>query len=127
MESATRLFHGHQCLQVQESRSLHRARTGTERRIWRIDPDAGSTKADVEVPQLLRDFRRLSLERALGVWELANDEERTLLRPILQKKKTQLENRVPAERAKLEQKLRAALSETKAPSPAIPGALPKLA
>ena len=60
------------------------------------------------------------------MWQLANDEERKQLRPILQKKKTQFENRIPAERAKLEEKLRAALTEKKAPQSTIPVVLKKL-
>jgi hypothetical protein len=68
----------------------------------------------------------MSLEKALTVWDLANDDERKQLRPILQKKAQQLNNRVPAERAPLQQKLKAALSETSAPQPAIPKMLRKL-
>jgi hypothetical protein len=88
--------------------------------------DARTLIEEAKTPQLLRDFRRLSLERAMEVWELTNDDERKQLRPILLNKKKQLENRVPAERAMLEQKLRAALSEKKARQTAMPQALRKL-
>lgn len=66
--------------------------------------DARRLLSESKTPQLERDFRRLSLERALDVWELANDQERKQLRPILLKKKSQLENRVPAQRAPLQEK-----------------------
>jgi hypothetical protein len=45
--------------------------------------DARTLIEESKSPQLLRDFRRLSLKRALEVWELANDAERKQLRPIL--------------------------------------------
>lgn len=88
--------------------------------------DASTLIEEAKTTQLLRDFRPLSVERALEVWDLAGDEERVQLLPILQKKKSQLENRVRQNVTKLEEKLRAALSQKKAPSPAIPGALRKL-
>ena len=88
--------------------------------------DARTLIEEAKTPQFERDFRRLSLERALEVWELANDEERKKLRPILLKKKSQQENRVPAQRAPLQEKLRSALSERTAPQPVIPAALRKL-
>jgi hypothetical protein len=88
--------------------------------------DAKTLIEESKSPQLLRDFRRLSLERALEVWDLANDEERKQLRPILLKKKSQLENRIPAERKLLEEKLRGAMSEKKAPQPAIPRVFKRL-
>jgi hypothetical protein len=81
---------------------------------------------DNQSPQLVRDFRRLSLEKALTVWTVANDQERKQWRPILQKKAQQLNKRVPAERAPLQQKLKTALSETSAPQPVIPNVLRKL-
>lgn len=88
--------------------------------------DAKALMNENQSPQLVRDFRRLSLEKALEVWDVANDDERKQLRPILQKKAKQLDNRVPAERAPLQQKLKAALSEKTAPQPAIPNVLRKL-
>jgi hypothetical protein len=88
--------------------------------------DAKTLMSDNQSPQPVRDFRRLSLEKALTVWKLANDDERKQLRPILQKKAQQLKNRVPAEREPLQQKLKAALSETSAPQPAIPRVFRKL-
>ena len=60
------------------------------------------------------------------MWGVTNDAERLILRPMLLSKNKQLENRVSAERAPLEQKLKAALSETSAPGPAIPRMLKKL-
>jgi hypothetical protein len=82
--------------------------------------DAKLLLSESQSPQLVRDFKRLPLEKALQVWEVANDDERKQLRPALQKKAESLKNRVPAERAKLQQQLRGALSQTAAPQPAIP-------
>ena len=88
--------------------------------------DARTLIEQVKTPQLERDFRRLPLERALKIWELTNDGERKQLRPILLKKKSQLENRLPAQRAAFTEKLRGALSEKKAQQTAIPQALRRL-
>jgi hypothetical protein len=74
----------------------------------------------------VRDFKRLPLEKALQVWEVATDNERKQLRPALQNKAKSLQNRVPAERGKLQQQLRGALAETAAPQPGIPAAFRKL-
>jgi uncharacterized protein YPO0396 len=102
-----------------EVRSDYKAGKLTER-------DARTLLSDNQSPQLVRDFRRLPLEKALEVWDVADDQERKQLRPILKKKAQQLKNRVPAERAPLQQKLKAALSEKTAPQPAIPNVLRKL-
>jgi hypothetical protein len=88
--------------------------------------DAKLLLSESQSPQLVRDFKRLSLEKALEVWEVANDDERKQLRPSLQKKAESLKNRVPAERGKLQQQLRGALAEAAAPQPAIPSVLRKL-
>ncbi len=88
--------------------------------------DAKLLISESQSPQL-RDFKRLPLEKALEVWEVANDDERKQLRPALQNKAKSLQNRVPAERVKLQQQqLRGALNEATAPQPAIPQFFKKL-
>lgn len=58
--------------------------------------DAKTLVSDFKSPQLVRNFPRLSPEQALDVWAVANDKERKWLRPILQGKAKQLENRAGA-------------------------------
>ena len=49
--------------------------------------DAKELTVESETPQLSLDFRRLSLENALQVWELADDAERKELRSLLAKER----------------------------------------
>jgi hypothetical protein len=84
--------------------------------------DARELLSDSKTPQLVRDFKRLSIEKALEVWSVADDQERSQLRPILEAKaRRQLPNRVPAERGPLSQKVRDALGgpSTSAPADAV--------
>jgi hypothetical protein len=83
--------------------------------------DARELLSENTTPQFVRDFKRLSLEKSLEVYKVANDEERRQLRPILgAKAKRQLPNRVPAERGPLKQKVQQALSEGSTPAPVLP-------
>jgi hypothetical protein len=84
------------------------------------DNDAKALVTESQTPPLVRDFKRLSIEKALDVWNVANDEERKALRPLLQRKGSQLDNRIPVERQKLRQQLTGALNEKSAPQQAIP-------
>jgi len=91
------------------------------------EKDARALISESKTPQLGRDFKRLSLEKALEVWKVADDEERKQLRPILEAKaRRQLENRVPSERAALKSKVQAALSEKHAPLKPLPLMLKKI-
>jgi hypothetical protein len=82
--------------------------------------DAKTLTTEAKTPRLVRNFSRLPLEKALEVWNAANDEERKALRPLLQRKGSQLDNRIPVERQKLRQQLTGALNEKSAPQQAIP-------
>lgn len=88
--------------------------------------DAAQLVMESKTPRLVRDFRRLSLEKALEVWAVAKDNERQILRPMLEKKQSQLENRIPAERKPLEEKLKGALAKKSAPEAPLPYLFKKL-
>ena len=86
------------------------------------------TKRDVKelltestTPRLVRDVKRLPLEKALEVWDAANDQEKQTLRPVLASKAKLLNNQLPGERGPLEQRLKNALTDPKAAS--VPGFL----
>jgi hypothetical protein len=51
-----------------------------------MERDTKLLLSEYQTPQLVRVSKRRSLEKALEVWEVANDDERKQLRPILQKK-----------------------------------------
>jgi hypothetical protein len=84
------------------------------------ESDARQLLSESKTPQFVRDFKRLPIEKALSVWDVANDDERRQLRPILAAKaKRQLPNRVPSERGPLQQKVRQALGQGSTPAPLI--------
>jgi hypothetical protein len=83
--------------------------------------DAKELMKESKSSQLSRDFNRLSLEKALSVWQEAHDDERKELRPILEAKaRRQIPNRVPAQREALKQKVQQALAEGSTAAPVLP-------
>jgi hypothetical protein len=97
---------------------------------WKANPTPRTSKplTNSQIPQtpmLVRDFKGLPLEDALKVWPKADDNERKLLRPVLEDKVWPLNpnNYTPKEWAALAAKVRSALKPgvpNKAPMP-LPG------
>jgi hypothetical protein len=53
------------------------------------------------VPPLVREFKQLTLEEAITVYEVANDKEKAELKVMLTRKLRNLKNKTPDERKRI--------------------------
>jgi hypothetical protein len=73
------------------------------------DKDIKQVKERAKESPVARGFKSLTIDQALKVWDVATDEERKLLRPMLERKTALLENLPDVERERVAVKLGQAL------------------